>query len=245
MSGLSLALRRPREYRPQPDNPYAGFLSHCYRNPDMTDQPEAEPGGFPTPTSGRFSVVVIAASAGGLAAITAVLAPLPPDFPAAVAIVRHRSPDGSNTFEELLGKRTALAVKPADEGDLIRAGIVYVAPPGFHLIVNESGRLSLSHSAKVRFSRPAADRLFLSAAEHVKTQLIAVVLTGGARDGTDGIMAVKRAGGTVIAQDKATSEHFSMPKSAIATGDVDFILPITEIGPALITLVRQEQERQS
>jgi chemotaxis response regulator CheB len=77
MSGLSRAQRRPREYRPQPDNANAGFLSHCYRNPDMTDQPEAEPEGFPTPTSGRFSVVVIAASAGGLAAITAVLANSP------------------------------------------------------------------------------------------------------------------------------------------------------------------------
>jgi two-component system chemotaxis response regulator CheB len=105
--------------------------------------------------------------------------------------------------------------------------------------------LTLSDSPKVRYSRPAADPLFLSAAEHAASQLIAIVLAGGDGDGTDGIEAIRRRGGTVIAQDQATSQHFSMPKSAIETGDVDYILPITEIGPALLALVRKQQERLS
>jgi two-component system chemotaxis response regulator CheB len=89
----------------------------------------------------------------------------------------------------------------------------------------------------VRHARPAADPLFESAAEYIKGLLIGVVLTGGDSDGSDGIRAIKRSGGIVIAQDRATSEVFGMPQAAIATGDVDHVLPISEIGPALMALV--------
>jgi two-component system, chemotaxis family, protein-glutamate methylesterase/glutaminase len=104
--------------------------------------------------------------------------------------------------------------------------------------VINGGHLTLSHSPKVRFSRPSADQLCLSAAEHVISRLIAVVLTGGNGDGTTGIKAIKGMGGTVIAQNEAMSQNFIMPKSAIDTGDVDYILPISEIGPALRALVQ-------
>jgi two-component system chemotaxis response regulator CheB len=217
----------------------------------VTDRTQAEPATPPVPPiaptdpqGGPCSVVVIAASAGGLAAIGAILAALPRDFPAAVAIVQHRSPEPSTRLEMLLSRLTPLAVKAAESGDRIRAGTVYVAPPDLHMLISR-GVLTLSHSPKVHHSRPSADPLFLSAAEDAATRLIAVVLTGGGGDGTVGIKAIKRGGGTVIAQDEATSEHFSMPRSAIETGDVDYILPITEIGPALLALVRKQQERPS
>jgi two-component system, chemotaxis family, protein-glutamate methylesterase/glutaminase len=188
--------------------------------------------------SGQCSVVVIAASVGGLAAISTILAALSSDFPAAIAIVQHRLPKPSTMLESLLGRVTPLVVKAAESGDRMQAGMVYVAPPDFHMVIND-GHVALSHSPKVRFSRPSADQLFLSAAEHVNSRLIAVVLTGGNSDGTEGIRAIKRMGGTVIAQDEATSDNFTMPKSAIATGDVDYILPISEIGPALLALVQK------
>ncbi len=217
----------------------------------MTDQTQAEPATPPVPPiapadpqSGPCSVVVIAASAGGLAAISTVLAALPHDFPSPVAIVQHRAPKPSTRLEMLLSRVTPLVVKAAESGDRMRAGTVYIAPPDLHMIINKFV-LTLSQSPPVRYCRPAADPLFLSAAEHAASHLIAVVLTGGNGDGTAGIKAIKRRGGTVIAQDQATSQHFSMPKSAIETGDVDYILPITEIGPALLALVRKQQERPS
>jgi two-component system, chemotaxis family, protein-glutamate methylesterase/glutaminase len=213
----------------------------------VTDEPRAEPfiplAPFDAPSdhrSGRCSVVVIAASAGGLAAIRTVLAALPHGFPAAIAIVQHRAPKPSTMLESLLGQVTPLVVKTGEPGDRMHAGTVYIAPPDFHMLIDE-GFLTLCHTPKVCFSRPSADRLFLSAAEHVTSRLIAVILTGGNNDGSDGVKAIKRVGGTVIAQDQTTSYNFIMPKSAIATGDVDYILPISEIGPALLALVVQDQ----
>lgn len=214
----------------------------------MIDQTQAEPAtpriAPADPQSGPSSVVVIAASAGGLAAISTILAALPRDFPAAVAIAQHRAPEPSTRLEMLLSRVTPLAVKAPESGDRMQAGTVYIAPPDFHMLISR-GALTLSHSPKIRHSRPSADPLFLSAAEHAAARLIAIVLTGCGGDGTAGIKAIKRRGGTVIAQDQATSEHFSMPRSAIETGDVDYILPITEIGPALLALVRKQQERPS
>src|SRR6185437_631616 len=104
-------------------------------------------------------------SAGGLAALGELLASLPADFPAAVVIAQHRLGVPSRRFEDLLGRRTVLAVKPAEHGDRLREGTVYVAPPDEHLLIDATGRLSLSHAAKVHFSRPSADTLFESAAE--------------------------------------------------------------------------------
>jgi two-component system chemotaxis response regulator CheB len=191
----------------------------------------------PEQPAALLSVVVMAASAGGLAALSEILGALPLDFPAAIAVVQHRSPDAASQLEQLLARRTALEVRRAQDGDTLRPGTVYVAPPGLHLLVNFGGVLSLSGSAKEHYSRPAANPLFESVATHFQSRAIAVVLTGGDGDGADGVKAIKLMGGTVIAQDQATSQAFSMPRSAIATGDVDFILPLDKIGPKLVALV--------
>ena len=145
-------------------------------------------------------------------------------------------------LESILRRVTPLVVKTAESGDRIQAGTTYIAPPDFHMLIDD-GFLKLSHSPRICFSRPAADRLFLSAAKHVSSQLIAVVLTGGNADGSDGITAIKRMGGTVIAQDRITSDKLRIPRSAIETGNVDYVLPVTEIGPALLTLVLNATER--
>jgi two-component system, chemotaxis family, protein-glutamate methylesterase/glutaminase len=136
-----------------------------------------------------------------------------------------------------LNRHTALTVKEAEAGDMLVPGTAFIAPPNKHLLVNPGGTLSLSDSELVHFVRPSADLLFESVAGSFKERAIAVVLTGTGNDGAMGVRAIKKMGGTVIAQDEATSDFFGMPGGAIQTGNVDFVLPLNEIAPALVTLV--------
>jgi two-component system chemotaxis response regulator CheB len=192
------------------------------------------------PTSlgmGAFDVVVVAASAGGLSAISEAVSSLPTGFPAAVLVVQHLDPRHRSLMADILDRRTAMRVKQAAEGDPLQAGTVYVAPPDRHLLLNPDGRVSLSQSELVHFVRPSADLLFESAAASFRERAIAVVLTGTGVDGSMGVRAIKKMGGTVIAQDAESSEFFGMPSAAIETGDVDFVLGLKEISPALISLV--------
>lgn len=186
-------------------------------------------------------VVAMAASAGGLKALSVILGGLPLDFPAAIAIVMHLSPDHESLLAGILGSRTVLQVKQAETGDVLSAACVFIAPPNHHLSVQKGGilRLSSAQAEKIHFARPSAEPLFASVAEIYKARAIAVVLTGGDGDGSFGVQIIKDNGGIVIAQDRPTSQDFSMPETSIKTGDVDFILPLNEIAPMLIELVCQ------
>jgi two-component system chemotaxis response regulator CheB len=199
----------------------------------------------PTPENWKpgdsFEIVALAASAGGLAALSAVLGALPDGFPAPITIVQHLDPRHRSLMAEILARRTPLRVKQAEDGDSIKPGWVYIAPPDNHLLVNGDGSLSLSHSELVHFVRPSADLLFESMAASYEERAIAVVLTGSGSDGEMGVQAVKDRGGTVIAQSQASAEYFGMPGAAIATKCVDFILALEEIAPALVTLVMGEK----
>ncbi len=191
----------------------------------------------PDPARSAFEVVALAASAGGLSALSEVLAALPADFGAAIVLVQHLDRRHRSLMAEILGRRTSLEVRQAAQGDRIRAGGVWIAPPDHHLLVNGDGSLSLTQTELVHFVRPSADLMFDSMAAGYRDRSIAVVLTGTGSDGEMGVRAVRKMGGTVIAQDRATSEFFGMPGAAIETGCVDFILPLGEIAPALATLV--------
>lgn len=198
-----------------------------------------------------FPVIAMATSVGGLKALSVILAGLPADFPAAIAIVMHLSPDHKSILAELLNSRTQLVVKQAHSGDILCPSSVFVAPPNHHLSVAKGGRLKLSSSGaeKVHFARPSAEPLFASVAAVYKRDAIAVVLTGGDGDGSFGVQIIKDKGGKVIAQDRPTSENFSMPETSIQTGDVDFILPLDKIASKLKELVgdgkRQEDSQAS
>ncbi|MEA2633391.1 MAG: two-component system, chemotaxis family, protein-glutamate methylesterase/glutaminase [Chloroflexota bacterium] len=187
-----------------------------------------------------FDVVALASSAGGIAALSEVLGSLPGDFPAAIVVVQHLDPRHRSLMADILRRRTTLAVVQASEGDHIRAGTAYIAPPDRHLLVNPNGTLSLSQSELVHFVRPSADLLFESVAASYRTRAIAVVLTGTGSDGSMGIGAIKKMGGTVVAQDQASAEFSGMPGAAIRSGNADFILPLDEIASALVTLVMKE-----
>jgi two-component system chemotaxis response regulator CheB len=186
-----------------------------------------------------FDLVVIAASAGGLSALGTVVRALPGDLPSSVCIVQHLDPRHRSLIDGILARHTELTVRLATEGERLKRSTVYVAPPDRHLLVNADGTMSLTQSELVHFVRPSADLLFESAAHSHGDRVIAVVLTGTGKDASMGVQAVKQRGGTVIAQDQETSQFFGMPEAAIQTGAVDFILPLDQIGPAIVTLVTE------
>jgi two-component system chemotaxis response regulator CheB len=188
-----------------------------------------------------FDLVVVAASAGGLAALSTVLTGLPANFPAAVMVVQHLDPHHKSVIDEILRRRTALQVTLGAEGTSIAPGCVVVAPPDRHLLVNPDGIVSLSEAALVHFVRPSADMLFESAAASFGNRVIGVVLTGTGRDGEMGVRAVKERGGLLIAQDAETSQFFGMPSAAIETGVVDLVLPLDQIAPTLVALVAERR----
>ena len=190
---------------------------------------------------GSFPVIAMAASEGGLKALSVILGGLPADFPAAIAIVMHLSPNHKSILAEILDSRSLLVVKQAKTGDFLCPSCAFVAPPNHHLLVGKSGCLKLSSPSaqKVNYARPSAEPLFVSVAKVYQKSAIAVVLTGGDGDGSFGVQIIKDEGGMVIAQDRPTSENFSMPETSIKTGDVDFILPLDEIGPKLIEMVER------
>jgi two-component system, chemotaxis family, protein-glutamate methylesterase/glutaminase len=189
-----------------------------------------------------FPVVAVAASAGGLRALQRVLGELPAGFPGAVMVVLHLDRRNPSILAQLLGRHTALRVREARDGDRLEPGVVYVAPPDRHLVAGTDDQIALTQGKLVHYVRPAADALFESAALAFGGRAIAVVLTGTGLDGASGVSAVKRGGGTVIAQDEASSEYFAMPDAAIRTGDVDFILPLGQIGAKLISLTAAPTE---
>lgn len=184
-----------------------------------------------------FDVVAIAASAGGLNAINVVLSNLPSMFPATIVVVQHLDPRHRSLMAEILARNTSLSVKQAEEGDTMQQGTVYIAPPDRHLLVNSDGTLTLSQSELVHFVRPSADLLFESVAASHKERAIAVVLTGTGSDGSMGVQAIKKMGGTVICQNLDSAEFTGMPLATLQSKCVDFTLPLDEIAAALVTLV--------
>jgi two-component system chemotaxis response regulator CheB len=185
----------------------------------------------------QFDIVAMAASAGGLAALSKVLSLLPGDFRVPVVIVEHLDPRRRSLMAEILSRRISLPATEAMAGEHLEPRRVYIAPPDNHLLIDSEGIVSLSHSELVHFVRPSADLLFESVAAAYKDRAIAVVLSGSGVDGNLGIKAIKKMGGMVIAQNQKTSQFFGMPDAAIRTGCVDFILPLEEIPQTLIKLV--------
>ena len=182
--------------------------------------------------------MVIAASAGGIQALQRLLSALPSDFPIPIAVVQHRTGNAPNLLARVLGRHTALKVKTAEDGETISPGTVYLAPPREHLIVRRDASLALVNGRKIRHVSSSANPLFASAAQVFGDGVIAVVLTGGDSDATDGVQTVNHLGGIVIAQDQATSAVFGMPHSAIQSGAVHAILPLSAIAPELLRLVK-------
>jgi two-component system chemotaxis response regulator CheB len=185
-------------------------------------------------------VVALVCSAGGLPALQRVLAPLPPDFPAALVVLQHQRPDHRSLLAPLLARSCRLPVRDARNGDPLSAGTVLVVPPGSHALATTQNTLVLIASDGPPPYRPSADLLLASLAVTAGPRVVAVVLSGGGTDGATGAVAVHDLGGTVIAADRASSAVFGMPAAAIGRDDaVHHVLPVDEI-PGLLTALLAE-----
>lgn len=182
-------------------------------------------------------LVVIGASAGGIETLRTLVAALPSDFPAPIAIVVHTSPQSPGILHEILSRSGPLAAVNPANGERLEAGCIYVAPPDCHLII-EPGRVCLTKGPRENRFRPAIDPLFRSAAQVYGPAAIGVVLTGNLDDGTAGLWAIKQLGGTTIAQDPGDALFPSMPENAIRHVGVDHIVPIAQMAALLERLTR-------
>jgi two-component system chemotaxis response regulator CheB len=181
------------------------------------------------------------ASWGGLEALDTVLGALPHDFATPIAIAQHRAPDsGSSALPEMLGSHSGHAVVEPGDKDPIEPGHVYIAPADYHLIVEQEG-FALSTEGAVHYRRPSIDVLFDTAADVYAERLAAVILTGANDDGAYGMQRVRRRGGLTIAQHPETAARPDMPRAAIATGAVEHVVPLEEMGPFLQRAVSEHR----
>jgi two-component system chemotaxis response regulator CheB len=207
---------------------------HATGLPSGAAQPE-DPPTYPL----EFPVVALVTSAGGLDALSEVLASLPADLPAAVLIAQHTQPGYASRLAYLLDRRTALTVKTAADGDTLVPGTALVVPPARHLLVTSQARIGLIDVGTIPPARPSADLLLATLAVACGPRSLAVVLTGSGTDAQAGIRAIAHCGGTVFAQDRATAAYTGMPTAAMDTGLVDKVLPLPDIGPAVRACVEK------
>ena len=172
-------------------------------------------------------------SSGALEALSTLLPALPADCAVPVAIVVHLPPARPSHLAQVLGARTVLPVREAEDKEPIAAGTVYVAPPNYHLLVERTRTFALSADEAVLFSRPAIDVLFESAADAYGERLAAIVLSGASADGARGLSAVKRRGGIAIVQSPNGAVAPEMPRAALALVEADHVLALTELATLL------------
>lgn len=184
----------------------------------------------------KYKTIVIGTSAGGLFALSVILEKLPSGYPVPLVVVQHRSKDQKGVLEEVLQIKCKISIKQADEKEKIEGGFVYIAPPDYHLLIENDQTFSLSSDEPVHFSRPSIDVLFETAAMVFKDTLIGIILTGANDDGAAGIAAVKEYGGLTIAQHPDEAQFPFMPEASIETKSVQYIWSLTEIKNFLLKI---------
>ena len=183
---------------------------------------------------GKYRIAVIGTSLGGLTALEILLGELPADFPLPIVVVQHRDVR-SVTLAQILQRGSRLRVREPGDKEAIRPGVVYLAPPDYHLLLEPDG-FALSTDGPVCYARPSIDVLFESAADAFGKGAIGVILTGASSDGASGAAAIDRRGGTLIVQDPHTAESSAMPRAAIAAVPSSRVLPLRAIPAALVEL---------
>jgi len=187
-------------------------------------------------------VIALVASAGGLDAVTSVLAPLTPPFGAPILVLIHQAPDHTSRLPQILSSRSALPATHAEHGERLEPDRVLVAPPGKHLLVTNEGRIALVISGDYPPNRPSADLLMASMGLSLGPRAIAVVLSGSGHDGATGATIVHDFGGFVLTADEASSRAYAMPDAANRRDHaVDEILPVDAIAARLQQLVDERR----
>lgn len=187
------------------------------------------------------ALVVIGASTGGPPALQTIFSAIREPLPVAFAIAQHMPPGFTRAFAERMNKLSALTIAEAADGDLVLPSKVFIAPGGKNLVFERTGkdvRIRVVNPAPAQRYVPSVDVLFTSAAETFAAKSVAVVLTGMGNDGHQGVMAIKKAGGSVIAESEESSVVFGMPKEAIATGCVDTVVPLALVCGEIMRKIR-------
>lgn len=185
------------------------------------------------------NIVVVGASAGGVEALQRLCAALPADFPAAMFVTQHLSASARSMLPLLLNRAGPLTASSPKDGDAIEPGHIYVAAPDLHMLLRP-GKVLMRRGPNENRTRPAVNALFRSAAIAYGGRVIGVVLTGLLDDGTDGLIAIKAAGGMSVVQDPADAEWPSMPQNALKRDHVDRKVPLSGLAELLVELVREE-----
>ncbi|MBF0195301.1 MAG: hypothetical protein HQL71_12135 [Magnetococcales bacterium] len=185
-----------------------------------------------------FKVVVVGCSSGGMTALRMILSTLPKNLPVPLVVVQHLAIDAdAEYFASSLDFNSHLNVMVATDKEKMQSGSVYIAPPGFHLLVEATGSLSLNNDPKLNYSRPAIDILFESASMSFRNEVVGVLLTGANSDGTKGLKNILDRGGVTIVQDPNSAESNYMPKSAVKAGVAENILPLSKIASKLCSFL--------
>lgn len=188
----------------------------------------------------KYKAVVIGASNGGFNALRTIFSYFPADFKQSVIVVLHLSPK-SDGVSRIFRRWFRMIIKEAEEKEEIKGGVVYIAPPNYHLMLGKDKTFILSAAERVNYARPSIDVLFKSVADVYGTNLVGIVLTGGNKDGSQGLKKIKELGGLTIVQDPITAEDDSMPRAAIAVSEIDYVLTLDGIGLLLADLFKQQQ----
>jgi len=170
--------------------------------------------------------------------LTELLPTIPANYPIPIVIVVHLHPRQDNSHIDRLGGLCALRVKEADEKEPLQPGMIYLAPPNYHLLIEKDHTFSLSVDERVNYSRPAIDVLFESAAQAYGAHVVGVVLTGANNDGAEGLRQIKERGGLTVVQDPRTAESTYMPQAAQEATPVDHVLSVPEIGRLFVKLAQ-------
>jgi two-component system, chemotaxis family, protein-glutamate methylesterase/glutaminase len=184
-------------------------------------------------------LIVIGTSLGGLNALSAIFDALPVTIGVPIAVVQHRSAAANSPLAELLARRSALSIVDAEDKMALEPGTVYLAPPDYHLLIEERGVLALSTDPPVRSARPSIDVLFESAAQVYGRGVVGVVLTGASIDGTDGLSAIRARGGQTVIENPDTAECRTMPASALTTCPNAVVLPLPRLAAYLAALTAE------
>jgi len=190
------------------------------------------------------AIIVVGASAGGMAALKQLVAQLPEKLPAPVFIVNHLSADASaRVLAETLDAAGKNRCSEARNGEAFRSGRIYVAPSDHHLLLSKT-TVMVTKGARENRSRPAIDPLFRSAAVAHGNKVIGVLLTGQLDDGTAGLIAIKRCGGTCVVQDPKDAAYPEMPTNALHHARIDYSVPLLEMGSLLLRLIERKRGKR-
>jgi len=177
-----------------------------------------------------YKLVVMGTSSGGFQAVKCILALLDADFPLPLVIVQHIGYQPDDFLVRFLDKECRIKVKEGEGGETLLPAHVYLAPPDYHLLVEENMTLSLTSTERVNYARPSIDVLFESAAYALGSAVIGILLTGANSDGAHGIKTIREYGGLTIVEDPATAYADTMPRSALKLTPVDYVLALDKIG---------------